>query len=217
LLIAGNPDLAPTIVTNYELSYDRAIPQLDAKVSAKIFFQEMDDVKGQFSGNILDIYPTLTTNAVLSYENVSDSDMAGFELSASGKIKGGFHWNADTTYTNVVDASYTNDQNLIFRKVDYSATSPKFRGNLAGGWAGGPWTVDGYIHYVTKFDSYNGNVLQAVPSYASFAGRIAYRFHDGVELGLNGQNLLTEQQAQAMGNAGLKAERRVMFSVLKTW
>jgi len=216
-LIAGNPLLEPALVSNYQLAYDRALPSLNARASIKLFTQKTESVKGQFSGSALDIAPTATTWATFTYKNVSDSKMSGVELAASGKLDGGFHWNADTTYANVSDAPFTTLSSIILRKVNFEATSPKYRSNLAAGWSNDKWSVDGYAHFVSKFNSYNGNLLEPVKGYTTVAGRVAYEFAPGAEVSLNGQNLLTERQAQAKGASGLEAERRVMLGVSKSW
>jgi outer membrane receptor for ferrienterochelin and colicins len=215
--IAGNPALDPAIVTNYEIAYDRDLPELNAKASIKAFIQKTDDVKGQFSTSLIDIPATATTWNTYSYENVSDSKMKGVELAASGKIKGGFHWSADTTYTKIEDSSFTTAANLVLRKIDFEATSPKWRSNLNAGWANNTWSVDGFAHFVSKFDSYNGNLLEPVKAYTALAGRVAYQAPHGIELALSGQNLLHERESQAKGPSGLQAERRFMFSVSKAW
>jgi outer membrane receptor for ferrienterochelin and colicins len=216
-LITGNPALDPAIVTNYELAYDRALPSLNAKASVKVFHQETKDVKGQFSLGGPDVAATASTWAVYTYKNAGDSKMNGVEVAISGTVKGGFHWNADTTYTKVKDTPLVSEAQLILRKVDFDATTPKWRGNLAGGWADSHWSVDGFIHYVSKYDSYNGNVLEAAPDYASVAARVAYQMPDGIVVALNGQNLLHDRQSQAKGVSGLQAERRIQLALSKSW
>lgn len=216
-LITGNPQLDPAIVTNYELAYDHALPALKAKVGVKVFAQKTKDVKGQFNASLLDIAPTATTWATFTYKNVSDSKMKGVELSASGKLDGGFRWSADTTYTDVKDTPFTTASTIVLRKVNFEATSPKYRSNLAAGWANDKWAVDGYAHFVSKFNSYNGNDLERVKGYTAIGGRVAYTLAKGTDIALNGQNLTTSRQSQAKGPSGLQAERRVMLSLTKTW
>jgi outer membrane receptor for ferrienterochelin and colicins len=216
-LITGNPTLEPAIVTNYELAYDRDLPALKAKASVKLFTQKTESIKGQFSTAAPDALPTATTWAVYTYKNISDSKMNGVELAASGKIDGGYHWSADTTYTDITDKPFTTLSSIILRKVNFEATSPKYRSNLAAGWSNDKWSVDGYAHFVSKFASYNGNLLEPVKGYTTVAGRVAYTVSDGVVVALNGQNLLTDRQSQAKGISGLEAERRVMFGVSKSW
>jgi iron complex outermembrane receptor protein len=216
-LITGNPYLAPAIVTNYEIAYDRNLSSLGAKVGVKLFSQKTADVKGQFSTAAPEFLATATTWTTYTYKNVSSSKMKGVELSASGKVKGGYHWSADTTYTDVSDTPFTTAASLILRKVDFAATSPKYRSNLAAGWSNDTWTVDGFAHFVSKFDSYNGNLLEAVPSYSTLAARVAYRLPHDIDLALAGQNLAHDRQSQAKGPSGLQAERRLMASISKTW
>jgi outer membrane receptor for ferrienterochelin and colicins len=216
-LITGNPTLEPAIVTNYELAYDRDLPALKAKASIKLFSQKTESIKGQFSTAAPDAPATATTWAVYTYKNVSDSKMNGVELAASGKIDGGYHWSADTTYTDITDKPFTTLSSIVLRKVNFEATSPKYRSNLAAGWSNDKWSVDGYAHFVSKFASYNGNLLEPVKGYTTVAGRVAYTVSDGVVVSLNGQNLLTDRQSQAKGISGLEAERRVMFGVSKSW
>jgi iron complex outermembrane receptor protein len=216
-LITGNPTLEPAIVTNYELAYDRDLPSLKAKASIKLFAQKTESIKGQFSTAAPDTLPTATTWAVYTYKNVSDSKMNGVELAASGKIDGGYHWSADTTYTDISDKPFTTVSSIVLRKVNFEATSPKHISNLAGGWSNDKWSVDGYAHFVSKFASYNGNVLEPVKGYTTVSGRVAYTVSDGVVVALNGQNLLKDRQSQAKGISGLQAERRVMLGVSKSW
>jgi len=216
-LITGNPLLEPAIVTNYQVGYDRELSSLGARMAIKLFAQKTEDVKGQFSTAIPSIPSTPSTWTTYSYANASDSEMMGFELSASGKIEGGFHWSADTTYTDVSDDAFGTDASLILRKVAFAASSPEYRSNLAAGWSSGKWEIDGFLHHVSDFSSYNGNLLEAVPAYVTAGGRIAYRATDDLVLALSGQNLLDDSQSQAKGLSGLEAERKVQLSVTKAW
>ena len=36
--------------------------------------------------------------------------------------------------------------------------------------------MDGFVHHVSKFNSYNGNLLEPVYAYTTLAGRVAYMF-----------------------------------------
>ena len=216
-LIEGNPYLDPAIVTNYELAYDRDLAPLRAKASLKVFMQKTESVKGQFSTAIIDIPATATTWNAYQYANTGDSEMKGVEIAASGKFGTGFHWSADSTYTKVEDKPTISAAALILRKVDFEATTPKYRSNLALGWADEKWAIDGYVHQISKFSSYNGNLLEAVPAYTTLAGRVSYKLENGIELGLNGMNLMHGRQSQAKGPSGLQAERRVQFTLSKAW
>jgi outer membrane receptor for ferrienterochelin and colicins len=215
-LIQGNPSLEPAIVTNYEIAFDHDFAPIAAKGSLKLFSQQTKDVKGQFNAAIISIPLTATTWNTVTYANVGDSKMWGVEAAANGKFGKGFTWSADTTYTDVKDDGAPS-ATLILRKVAFGETTPKFRSNVALGWTNNKWTVDAFARHVSKFDSYNGNLLEPVSAYTTLAGRIAYAAPHGIELALSGQNLLDARQAQAKGPTGLMAERRVIFSVSKAW
>ena len=215
-LITGNPALQPAIVTNYELAFDHDFAPIAAKGSLKVFSQRTEDVKGQFSTALASIPATATTWTAYSYQNVGDSKMWGVEAAASGKFGKGFTWSADTTYTDVKDDGAATSV-LILRKVAFGETTPKYRSNLALGWANDKWAVDGFVHHVSKFNSYNGNLLEPVSAYTTLAGRVGYKAPHGIELALSGQNLTEARQAQAKGPTGLMAERRVIFTVSKAW
>jgi iron complex outermembrane receptor protein len=216
LSLAGNPRLNPAVISNYQLSYDRSIPALNAKASAKAFFQQTDDIKGA-SDLTNPVFGPPGVGLVGGSENAANSTMAGFELAASGKIGGGFHWSADTTYTHVQERAI-NGNVLLTRNIQFDKTTPKFRGNIAAGWSGGRWAADAYVHYVTAYDAVvdPSGALLTTPAYVSLSGRISYRLSDGLTVALNGQNLGAARQLQGRVT-GLQAPRRVMISLTKSW
>ena len=212
----GNPNLNPAIVTNYEAAYEHALPALGARVSAKLFTQHTDDVKSGSSKLQTDIAATATTWGVYTYLNLGKSDMKGAELAASGKVNGGFHWSADATEVDISDKPLAG-YNPVTRLIAYSKTTPKWRGNLAGGWSDSQWSVDGFVHSVSDFNSYVGATLEPVPGYTSLGGRIARRTGNGFEIALDGQNLMGDRQMQAKGLTGLEAQRRILLQLGKSW
>ena len=212
----GNPNLKPAIVTNYEAGYERGLPQWHARASVKIFMQHTDDVKSGTSKKQVDIPATSTTWGVYTYLNMGQSDMKGAELAASGKFGKGFRWSADTTHVEITDKP-TAGYDPVVRLIAYSKTAPKWRSNLSLGWSDGTWSADGYVHGVSRFSSYITTGLESVPSYTSFGGRLAWKAEDGLELSLNGQNLLEDRQMQAKGLSGLEIQRRVIVQLGKSW
>nr|QQZ50569.1 TonB-dependent receptor [Phenylobacterium glaciei] len=73
----GNPTLQPAIVTSYELTYERALPELNARIGVKAFAQRTEDVKSGVSKFQIDVPATATTYAALTYLNIGDSEMKG--------------------------------------------------------------------------------------------------------------------------------------------
>ncbi|ESQ89375.1 hypothetical protein ABAC460_12760 [Asticcacaulis sp. AC460] len=212
----GNPNLRPAIVTNYEATYDRALPQWRARASLKLFMQQTDDVKSGTSRKQIDIPATATTWGVFSYVNIGESEMKGAEIAAQGKFGEGFRWSADTTYVEIEDKPLAG-YNPVVRLVAYGMTAPKWRSNLSLGWSNGTWSADGYVHAVSRFNSYISTGLEPVPGYASLGGRLAWKGESGLEVSLNGQNLLEERQMQAKAASGLMVQRRVILQIGKAW
>ena len=210
--LGGNPFLRPTVVNNYQLSYDRSLVSLNAKVSVKAFFQQTTDIVGFYDFS----NPLIGSNGIeATFANASNSTMAGFELAASGRMAGGFHWSADTTYTHVADTAIAGE-NLVTRQIAFGRTTPKFRGNVAAGWSDPHWAVDLFLHYVTAYDVDNNAVLEPTPAYASLAARVAYQWPEGWTVALSGQNLGAAQQSQG-SPSGLQAPRRVILGLSKSW
>jgi iron complex outermembrane receptor protein len=217
LTVGGNPGLRPSVVSNYEMSYERSLPTLGAKAAVKAFYQHTDDVKGvpDFNDPVIATPPAI--GAEIIDENASTSDMSGFELAASGKIGGGFHWSADTTYTRVTDKPFSGFD-LIGRKVAYFRMTPKFRGNVALGWSNARWTADAYVHFVTAYDAiadFPGR-LETTPGYATLGGRVSYLVSKGLTLAVSGQNLGAASQAQGLVSS-FRAPRRVIVRLTRTW
>ena len=215
IALIGNPNLKPSIVTNYEAAYDRNVAAIKGKVGLRVFAQEWKDLKSAISTAGLDILPTATTDGAATYINAADSKLKGVEVTASGKLTDSLGWRADYTWTDVKDAPFAGI-NPTARYVAFEATTPKGRGNLGVDWVKGPWEADANLHYVSDFDFYDitNGALRPVDAYASLSARVGYRTQSEVILALAGQNLLTERQKQTRG---LEAERRVLFSVSKAW
>ncbi len=212
----GNPNLQPALVTSYEIAYERELPQIRARVGLKAFAQTTEDVKSGVSKLQIDIPATATTYPAITYLNIGKSRMKGFELQASGKLGQGFRWSADTTYVDIEDKPIAG-YNPITRLAAFGETSPKYRSNLSLGWTNTRWTVDTYVHAVSKFNSYTATqTLEPVAGYTSVAARVGYQTASGLTLAVSGQNLLDDGQFQAK-STGLAAQRRILFSVSRSW
>jgi outer membrane receptor for ferrienterochelin and colicins len=216
LALVGNPNLPATMVTNYQVSYDRDFAALNTKVGARVFLQTWKDVRSGLMVTGVDVPPTATTiPGILAAKAVSDSEMKGFELAASGKLEGGFHWRADYTYTDVEDDAFP-AMNLVAATAAFAQTTPKSRGNVGVGWASGAWETDANLHYVSKFQFYGPPTMALAPvdAYATLSARVAYKLDDGLTFAVSGQNLLNKRQSQM---TGLQAERQLLATVSKSW
>lgn len=215
LNIFGKPDIKASIVTNTELAYDHDFTPIKAKLGVRVFAQQWKDLVSSINAAGLDYMPTATTNAGTTYFNVSDSKEKGVEFTASGRATDNMTWRADYTWTDVKDTAFPGF-NMASRFTAFQETTPSGRGNIGVDWVKGPWEADANLHYVGDFRFYDitNGALQPVKAFTSLSSRVGYKTESGVTLALAGQNLMTERQKQTRG---LEAERRVQFTISKTW
>ncbi len=213
LAVMGNPQIEPSVVKNTELSYDHSFATM--KVGVRLFSQTTTNIKGQPSGVELSRYPTATTFPAISWDNVADSKMSGFELSASGKFGAGFRWSGDYTATDVKDDAFTG-HDLVERRANFASMTPKSRANANLGWAGGKWTVDAFVHYTDEFTSFAPvtYAVTRIAAYTTVAANVSYDLGHGMNLSLSGQNLGNDHHFQT---AALKVPQTLFISLSKSW
>jgi len=217
-IYGGSPTLEPTIVTNYGVSYDHALPQIGGAASVRLFYQKSKDIIGQPDFNHPDVaLPSLTA---FTYANVSNSDLRGVEAVIKGAYKSGVRWTANYAYTDVKDspkAGYTS-ATLINKSAAFALNTPKHRANLNVGWDNAQWSIDGFARYQSKFEMNEVGVsrgaLQQVDSYGTLAARVARKFDQGFTVAVSGQGLTKSRQRQT---SGIEADRRVFLTLSKTW
>ena len=209
----GDPFLQVAVVKNYELSYDHAFA--NTKVGIRAFTQSTSNIKGQPNGVELFQAPTRTTYPAVSWQNIGDSKMSGFELTASGKLNGGYHWSGDYTTTDVTQTASAG-HNLVTNKADYAATTPKGRGNASLGWSGGNWSLDGFVHYTSAFDSYllTTGALTPIKAYTTLAANVSYAFTPKMSVALSGQNL---GNSHLVETTGLRVPQTVFLTLNSNW
>ena len=218
VLYSGNPDLEPTIVTNFGLSYDRSLPQIGGAASLRVFHQKSKDITGVPDFGHPDVaIPGLT---IFMFNNVSDSSMNGVEATVKGAYKSGVRWNANYAYTDVSDdpkAGYTQPV-LVGKAAAYAVTTPKSRANLNVGWDNAEWSIDGFARYQSGFEmntvSAARGALASVDGYGTLAGRVARKFDQGFTVAVSGQSLTSSRQRQT---SGIEADRRAFVTVSKAW
>jgi outer membrane receptor for ferrienterochelin and colicins len=212
--LTGIPNLSPTIVTNYELAWDRALPPLDAQFRAAAFSQRSSDVLS-VSGNLI----FSPTGVFITPANIGNSDADGVELELKDNAIDNWRWGLSYR------AEVVTDHFLPFAAngsdfVDFQHSTPvnQVKANL--GWHQGPWEIDGYLQYQSKTSDPlpTGSMSLAVPptiltpvsGYVSVDGRIAYDVTSWAKLSLSGQNIAQSFQLQT---SGPKVERTVFGTV----
>jgi outer membrane cobalamin receptor len=209
LQVTGIPNLKPTSVTNYEISWDRKLPALDAKLQISVFHQDTQDVISVGGGYAMGSYGPYGTPA-----NIGSSRADGISFTARGRLDGQWRWTISYRFESVDDhfqpiAAGGTDF------VDYEHTTPKHVVKAGLGWADGPWEADAHINYqsdTTGLTSVGGIETELTPvgSFASVGGRAAYQITDWASLAVSGENLLQPQQRQT---SGPDVEREVFLTL----
>ncbi len=203
---AGVPFLKPEIVMNYEIGLTRIIPSLDGQFIVRAFRQSNRDIISNFGGTLL------SQGLVSTPVNIGSSDATGLELSIQGEIAEDWRWGLSYT-PEVIEDHFSPAYPLALTIVDYQHTNPVHVVNANLGWSQGPWEVDGYLRYKSRFFGIQGGnlfdpvgSLVRIPDYVSVDARIAYRVTDNLTLAFSGQNLLQSPQKQT---SAPEVERRV--------
>ena len=212
----GLPTVNPSVVMNYGLSWDRSVPWIDGKAGVNLYYQTNDALSTQY-GQITFIGKDKFTSSA----NVGNSDALGLELSVSGKFLEDWRWGLSYTPETITD-HFTLPFATEGAAFQEHTPTNIVKANL--GWAHGPWEVDGYATYESRFYGIAQPYAFIVPSgigkpqvtlisdYVALDGRIAYKVTDWATLALSAKNFSQGAQRQT---AGADVERQVFatFSV----
>lgn len=195
--LAGAPWLDFADTTTYEVAWARRLRPSGIMLRASLYRGRTDDV-------------------LSSFYNLDVSKTAGAELSAEGKVGSHWRWSASYTPQRIHDR-FSASLPFAYTYVDFQDTTPRQTLNGHAGWSSGPWEVDGYLRYESRFDGIRGPnpgqlfpTLVPIPSHVTMDARVAYRFSDRLRLAISGQNLTEPVQRQTSGPL---VERRVLAKV----
>jgi iron complex outermembrane receptor protein len=188
IVLAGDPSIQPSIVTNYEVAYDRNLTST-ITLRAAAFYQETQDVKGAF-GAAPDVFPPNAPLPTLLFTNRGDTNVAGAEVTLAGRPAGGWDWDVNYTYKTV-------DDNLsafgVYTALNFEAATPSHIANAHLGWTGGRVSLDGYANYVSAIDmpmqgAFGVITLVPIDSHVGLSFRGAYEVNDHFTVSVNAQN-----------------------------
>ena len=206
--LTGVPTLQPTVVSNYELAWDRSLPALSASLRASVFFQHSADVASGSGGAIFS-----PTGVYFTAANLGDSNAEGLELSARGVVGEAWRWSLSYRAEFVAD-DFVPSAAGGASVLDFMHTTPKHLVKASLGWSKGNWEVDAYAGYQSNTSGLQPGatktVLVPVGAYVSLDGRLAYRLTDWATIAVSGQNLLQSSQRQT---SGPDVERQVLATL----
>ena len=183
-LLIGNPDLKPSITTNYELGYDRKINQLDSVAKISTFYQLNQQIVGFVQAN--NTLPSAGGGTVLTVvdqaQNIGNSSAYGGELEFKGSNPQGFRWDGSYSFSRVTDNG-----------GHYQGSAPQHDIRLNGGYSIANWDFDMSSQWQSSTDMSRALSLFAVSTptsgYLTFGGRVGYNFNQNLTLGIAATNI----------------------------
>ena len=208
--VTGSPLLHATIVTNYEVGWDRALAPLAANLRVRIYHQVTDDMVSLTGGGYVFSPGTFYPYALPSSTGTSNAD--GIELGLDGTFEQFWRWGLNVEFERVRDhfPSQTTD-GLAY--IDYEDSTPESIINANIGYTLGRWEADLFGHFESETSQ-----LRPAPgmSYSQsfffhpffeLEARLGFKITPHATLALSGQGLLHAEQTQTSGPA---VERRIL-------
>ncbi|MCH2037600.1 MAG: TonB-dependent receptor [Rickettsiales bacterium] len=157
--ILGNPYTDTSVITNYELGYDRKIPALSALFRGALFFQTSDDMQSFYASSVDGF---AVDSQFLG--NIGDSQMYGVELGLQGVLDTNWQWMANYTFLNIED-DFNNQRHSAINfsaPVSFEDSVVNHVFNAGIGYHNDAFHSNIFVQYKTDFDD-----LEVVPASAN--------------------------------------------------
>jgi iron complex outermembrane receptor protein len=213
-VVAGNPDVRPTIVHNIELDYDRLLPAWGSTLRTAVFAQRSDDIISQPLSSPVTFgqggLPLLLSS------NVGSSSAAGGEIGIKGHSASGWRWNASYAFVATSDQTTLNQGPAPTSAIDYARSVPQ---HVVIGGLGYSWErleIDVQARWQSSYQDYRSTTTSiylqpvVVNNYLTMNGRIGYRLTDNLSVALSAQQFNTSLMYQT---AAPPVERRIIASL----
>ena len=213
----GSPNLKPTVSMNYEVDYDRGLPQLDSTAQLALFYQTSQNVLAPPGDSGINDNPAAPTLGNAYAGNIGNSSSIGGELSLKGSNDAGWRWKAAYSLVLIRD-QYSINQNYAApdSSVDSQHGTPASTVILGLGKNWGDFEADIMGRWQSRYDdialssSINSLTRYKIDDYFTFDGRIGYNLNDKVTLAVSAQQL---NQAHMTQTAGPPIARRFLGTV----
>lgn len=216
VVYGGNPDLKPSVSTNYELDYDRQFPQISSTLRTAIYYNVTQDFMADASA-----LPGYFSDGTFQYysENTGSGQAIGGEIGLVGSNAAGFRWNASYSLVGVRNKTLFGPPTA---PSDFNNSTPTSEIDFGGGYTWHKWEADAEGHWQSNYltDVYSANASGivftpvTVRNYITASARIGYNVNSHITLAVAGQ-ALTQAQQNAIGQ--LQPYRRVLFTATFTY
>ncbi len=214
VVIAGDPNVRPTIVHNIELDYDRSLPAWNSTLRTAVFAQRSDDIISQPLSSAVQFGPGGVP--VLLSSNVGSSSAAGGEIGIKGQSASGWRWNASYAFVATSNHTTLNQGPAPTSAINYARSVPR---TVVVGGLGYTWEkleLDMQARWQSSYQDFRSDATSfdlqpvTVQNYLTLNGRIGYRITEHVTVALSAQQFNTGLQYQT---AAPPVERRIIASL----
>ncbi|WP_051341284.1 TonB-dependent receptor plug domain-containing protein [Azospirillum halopraeferens] len=201
--VYGSPSLDPTIVTNYEIGYDRTIDAIGGGFRASVFYQTNEDMLFRTRTFLLNRRP------VAVFDNMGDSSAIGLETSLKGRIGEDLGWKLGYAFQAIDD-----DLTAGVTSFRFEDATPQHKLSAELNYRYGQWSANLFGLYATAAKGLRGTDTGTrvvdVPNYFLLSGSVGYDVTETVRVALTGQNI-TQDTARLSPFAA--EERRVFLTL----
>jgi outer membrane receptor for ferrienterochelin and colicins len=200
----GGPETQTAVITNYEIGWDRRIPQIDGLLRTSVFYQYNDEMQGV--GSSFDGPIALTGN-------LGDSEIYGVELGLEGTFRKNWDWFVNYSFSQVDDSDLRNRNVSGFTSfAEYENSHSEHTVNAHLGYTADRWRADGFLQYTSGFDEIGavGYATIIPPSAAALSdvddafvlnANVAFDITDDITWSVAGTSLLGNTEQTAYGEA----------------
>lgn len=211
-VVAGNPDVHPTIVYNVEMDYDRTLPAINSTLRTAIFAQRNEDLISEPFASIPVVGPT--GSAVLLASNVGRSDAIGGELGLRGHSPSGFRWNLSYAYVATTNDTTSNQGLNPTNPISYSSSVPRQVVVAGFGYTRDKFEIDIMGRWQSSYQDFLqvGQALRPVnvDNYVLLNLRAGYKLTDTVTIAATVKQF---NASRLMQTAGPPVERQAIVSL----
>lgn len=214
VVVAGAPNIQPTIVHNVELDYDRTVPGLNSTLRTAVFGQRSDNIISQpFSSPVQ--FDRSGVPLLIS-SNVGSSSAIGTEIGIKGHSASGWRWNASYAFVATSDHTTLNQGQAVTSTIDYARSVPQDVVTGGVGYSQDKWELDLEGRWQSSYQDFQpgGNELILQPvvvnNYVTLNARIGYRVTDHVTAALSAQQFNTSRLYET---SAPPVERRIIASL----
>jgi outer membrane receptor for ferrienterochelin and colicins len=207
---SGNPNILPSIVTNYEAGYDRSLPVIASVLRTALFYQTYDDIIDRIGAPLVKVPKGAPVSLA---NNVGDASEVGIEIGIKGHSASGFRWNASYSFASVSQDLTVNKTAIATSPLMFEKGTPQHTVIGGLGYTWNKFELDGQLRWQSTYTDYiagPANPAILVDNFVTVSARVGYKVTDNITVALSGDQLGKDR---LMETGGAPVARRLIASL----